>query len=210
MRLTARSKQEFLSSKERLFNSLFYANQVKLLCKSSLSTLKLLSMYLGFGMVLHMLNPSQTFPGIRKIQQRKIMLRDPQKFLNLITCLRILQTGFETEGQKYLCHMIYIFSVRQKCSKENAFCSNDLLDFIQTLTHCNQKSFHIFFSIQTSLHLAQISSNAAIYQHKSDLLKKSFYTLEVFKIGIETHICVGGTVLMYESLLLEIHLGTDS
>lgn len=145
MRLTARSKQEFLSSKERLFNPLFYANQVKLLCKSSLSTLKLLSMYLGFGMVLHMLTLSQTFPDIIKIQQRKIMLRDPQKFLNLITCLRILQTGFETEGQKYLCHMIYIFSVRQKCSKENAFCFNDLLDFIQTLTHCNQKSFHIFF-----------------------------------------------------------------
>lgn len=39
---------------------------------------------------------------------------------------------------------------------------------------------------------------------------KVFYTPEVFKIGIENHVCAGGTVLMYESLLLEIHLGTDS
>lgn len=43
-------KQEFLPSKEGLLNPLFNANQVKLLCKSSLSKLKSVSMFLGCGL----------------------------------------------------------------------------------------------------------------------------------------------------------------
>lgn len=67
------------------------------------------------------------------------MLRDPQKILNLMTFLRIVQTGLEAEGQKFL------FSVSQKCSKENAVSFNDLLDFIPTLTSLQSQNYFIFF-----------------------------------------------------------------
>lgn len=48
------------------------------------------------------------------------------------------------------------------------------------------------------------------YRKKISFVKKSFYILEVLKIGTDTHVCAGRTVLMYESLLLEIHLGRHS
>lgn len=58
--------------------------------------------------------------------------------------------------------------------------------------------------------LQYIRINILYHYRKNRFVKKSFYILEVFKIGTGTHICARGTVLMYESLILEIHLGTDS
>lgn len=107
------------------------------------------------------------------------MLRHPQKILNLMTLLRIVQTGLEAEGQKFL------FSVSQKCSKENAVSFNDLLDFIPTLTSLQSENYFFLCKQVYILHrfpqmLQYIHINILYHYRKKMDLVKSLSTFQKF------------------------------